>query len=173
VSLRSRPVEVDPRRRDACFRSCDLEHPCLECVARDWAMFPWPRLCREEWAILRSELMSRSGGACEVCGRRFGPGEEGMSAHHRRNRGRGGTDDPTINGLANLLAVCGGRMAGTVGCHGLIEANRDDAVSNGWIVEHGGYVAGAGEPPEVAVPVLLPMGRWYLVPLSGRYSLTA
>lgn len=56
----------------------------------------------------------------------------------------GGTSDPAINYLSNLLWVCG---TGTTGCHGYMESYRTEACAKGWLV-------GDGQDPAL-VPVLL------------------
>lgn len=53
------------------------------------------------------------------------------SIHHRKPRGMGGSRDPRINDLRNLVTLCG---SGTTGCHGHIEANRAEAYADGWLL---------------------------------------
>jgi hypothetical protein len=43
----------------------------------------------------------------------------------------GGTSDPSANGTANLLVLCG---SGTTGCHGWVESNRASARDLGLLV---------------------------------------
>lgn len=66
-------------------------------------------------------------------------------------RGMGGTSLPAdvTHALWNLLIVCG---HGTIGCHGYVERNREEAVARGWIVVHG-----VTSPRDV--PVVLWSGR--------------
>jgi hypothetical protein len=53
------------------------------------------------------------------------------SIQHRKARGMGGTNDPSINSPANLIVLCG---SGTTGCHGHVEVNRREAREYGWAV---------------------------------------
>jgi len=69
-------------------------------------------------------VIARSGGICEVCGRRAM-----TNIHHRRGRGMGGTRR-AIHSPSWLLAVCG--QGNTSGCHGRIESDRPTAEANGW-----------------------------------------
>lgn len=89
------------------------------------------------WA--RQATQARFGGRCARCGR------DGATVHHRKPRGLGGSSDPAINALANLLWVCG---TGTTGCHGWIEHNRADARAAGWLV------------PYTVDPLLIPVRLW-------------
>ena len=73
-------------------------------------------------------IRERSGGLCEVCGRRA------ESTHHRKRGGMGGSKDPAAHSAANLLRVCGD---GTRGCHGMIESNRTASYENGRLVRQG------------------------------------
>lgn len=68
----------------------------------------------------RKLLAQRSGGLCEICGKRA------TNVQHRKNRSQGGGWD-----LSNLLHLCG---TGTTGCHGYIHANPDRSYANGWSV---------------------------------------
>ena len=79
----------------------------------------------------RSVVIQRAGHRCEKC---LGSLADGMSVHHRRPRGMGGTKIPAINSAENLLALCG---SGTTGCHGWVESNREDAYSRGLLVRSG------------------------------------
>jgi hypothetical protein len=143
---------------------------CPTCQAREWAPFPRPELSWEEWEWITQLLMVRSGGLCEGCGKPFGADLQ-PSRHHRRARKAGGTSDPTINGLSNLLLLCGGDLAGVTGDHGFVEHNRAWAEVNGLIVRQGGYLAGGGKPPEVDEPVTLRSGRRVLLdPLYPAYT---
>ena len=97
-------------------------------------------------------IRERSGGLCEVCGRRA------ESTHHRKPRGMGGSQDPAAHSPANLLRVCGD---GTRGCHGMIEADRTGSYGHGWLLRR-------GELP-TCVPVLL-RNRWTLLTEDGQYT---
>lgn len=43
----------------------------------------------------------------------------------------GGTRDPRVNDLRNLVRLCG---SGTTGCHGDIESHRTTARFEGWLI---------------------------------------
>lgn len=89
----------------------------------------------------------RAGNACEICGVR------GENIHHRKPRGMGGTKFE--GGPENLLLLCG---SGTTGCHGWIEANREEARMQGWLVDR-------HELPH-RVPVAY-RGQWCLLTFEG------
>ncbi len=91
------------------------------------------------------------------------------SRHHRDARGMGGSRSPVQHSLANLLLVCGGRLAGVMGCHGRIESDRD------WALERGYLITGTEDQPW-DVPVTLwsgrrvlldPVWQFYLPPPDG------
>jgi len=96
-------------------------------------------------------IRERSGGLCEVCGRRA------ESTHHRKPGGMGGSKDPAAHSPANLLRVCGD---GTRGCHGAIESDRAWSYINGRLLRQGSSPAD--------VPVLLRHG-WVLLTEDGQY----
>lgn len=75
---------------------------------------------------------------CAGCGR-----ADGLSAQHRRARGMGGTSDVTIGHPANGVALCGGQLAGVLGCHGWAERNPTDAELLGWRLAPGEQALGA------------------------------
>lgn len=102
----------------------------------------------------RLTVLTRAHLRCEVCD---GDLSAGMSVHHRKPRGMGGTRDEGINGLANLLAVCG---SGTTGCHGWIEVNRSESRARGLLVYR-------NDDPE-QVPFQDSRGRWWLLTGDGR-----
>lgn len=58
---------------------------------------------RPNWKLLRDQLWTRSHGLCEVSGRALDP--ETFHAHHRRNKGMGGTSREDKDWLSNLLAT--------------------------------------------------------------------
>ncbi|MEV7011757.1 hypothetical protein [Streptosporangium sp. NPDC051022] len=126
-----------------------------------------------DWRTIRHRLALRAGHACEICGATLGPGREG-TVHHRQPRGMGGTRRHTIHSLANLMLLCGGRLGGITGCHGLrVELDRAAAQALGWIVPHGG---GPDADPRRVPIVLWHSGRrvrlddveaTYLPPLDG------
>lgn len=91
---------------------------------------------------VRAAVWTRSLFCCERCGRHTPSGEGGI--HHRRPRGMGGTRNPVINRVSNLMWLCG---SGTTGCHGWVESHRAEAVESGWIVQ------GNRNPADVSVSV--------------------
>lgn len=155
----------------------DYACPCGQ-LWRDLAPFPRPHLVAAEWEMIDQYLLVRSGGFCEVrtpaclAGRRLlhelqrRSGSHLVSRHHRQARGMGGTTDPAIHSLANLLLICG---HGTAGCHGWIEHHGGgpsaglDAYRLGYLVPDGapGHRTDATDPARV--PLLTPSGRWVLL----------
>lgn len=81
-------------------------------------------------AKVRQVVLERDQFRCCRCGSYVGPFGD-FSVHHRRPRGMGGSKRPETNLPANLLTLCG---SGTTGCHGHIEANRDEARAAGLIL---------------------------------------
>ena len=78
--------------------------------------------------VVRARLMARSGGFCEVRGATCW--DEASQAHHRRPRGLGGSRSPQTGQASNGLMVC-------LPCHSYVEANRELARDNGWLVRQG------------------------------------
>lgn len=74
---------------------------------------------------IRQQVYERDHLRCRRCGKL------GESIQHRIPRGMGGSKDPKINALSNLVMVCGD---GTRGCHGWIESHRTAAYRTGWLV---------------------------------------
>jgi len=91
----------------------------------------------------RALVISRDRGCCCVCGRYAGPCP---NVHHRRNRGSGGSRNPSLGLPPNLLVVCG---SGTTLCHGDLTDNRDRAraLDCGWIVS----LNSAADPADIPV----------------------
>ena len=58
---------------------------------------------KANWARLREQLWARCGGRCEVSGTPLD--FETFDAHHRRNKGMGGTSRLDTDLLSNLLAL--------------------------------------------------------------------
>lgn len=90
----------------------------------------------------------RSQKRCERCGT---DSSLRWSIHHRKPRGMGGSKDPAINSLSNLLFLCG---SGTEGCHGWVESNRSVAYIEGLLVYRN------DDPSEI--PVTLRYGEVFL-----------
>lgn len=102
---------------------------------------------------MRVRLLLRAGNRCERCGGRLDTWS-GMSVHHRRPRGMGGTRRPDT--MANLLVLCG---SGTTGCHGEVEANRF------WARGAGLLVSQQRDPADV--PVEAADGRLFVLGVDG------
>lgn len=81
-------------------------------------------------AGVKDDLLTRSGGRCEVGGCPLGVG---YSRHHRLPRRMGGSKRADINELANLLLICGAATSPD-GCHHRIESNREWAYLNGYLL---------------------------------------
>jgi 5-methylcytosine-specific restriction protein A len=105
----------------------------------------------------RQLVAERSGGYCERCGRALAAAVP-MSVHHRKPRRAGGTSDPAVNAVSNLVAVCG---SGVTFCHGEIESRRSEAYADGWLLH-------AGQDP-AEVPVRLRGGPLVLLTVDGGY----
>jgi 5-methylcytosine-specific restriction endonuclease McrA len=78
---------------------------------------------------VRLDVLDRDDLTCVRCGKPAHLAH--YSIHHRKPRGMGGSRDPRINGKANLLLLCG---SGTDGCHGHVEAHREWALANGYLL---------------------------------------
>jgi len=107
----------------------------------------------DEWTVIRHLLSCRSGGKCEVCGRRIAPWPP-WEAHHRLPRGMGGTTDPDENAISRLIVAHSA-------CHAWCESRRADAASRGLLVLH-------GEVPST-VPLTLASGRIVYLDDQGLY----
>ena len=114
------------------------------------------KLDKATWEVIRHLLAVRSSGRCEVRTEECLQIARGYltlprhlaSVHHRLPRGMGGTSDPEINRMSNLVLCCG---TGTTGCHGYITRNPEWALDRGWSVRRG------TDPAEV--PITLPSWR--------------
>lgn len=102
----------------------------------------------------REIAITRSLGKCELCGGRLDQWH-GLSVHHRRPRGMGGSRDPKTNSASNLIVLCG---SATSGCHGKVEKNRADSKRDGLIVSSWSDPA--------SVPILL-NGTWWTLTDDG------
>lgn len=91
---------------------------------------------------------------CEVMAVCQGSAASLWQAHHRRPRGAGGSKRPETNQAANGLLVCGDD-------HRFIEANRETALRNGWLVRQN------QTPSEI--PVLY-RHRWVLLSDDGSVT---
>jgi 5-methylcytosine-specific restriction protein A len=110
----------------------------------------------ERWQHLTTMLAIRSGSRCEGCGQPFTPGKVEPSRHHRLPGKMGGREyNPAHDTLPNLLLLCGGRLAGVLGCHGRTESYRTEAYARGFLVRE-------GQDP-ATVPVTLWSGRIVLL----------
>jgi hypothetical protein len=128
----------------------------------------------EEWRMVRHLLACRSGHRCECCGRLLGAESEG-SAHHRLPQGRGGTSALDPHRLDRLALLCGGSYGGVLGCHGLVESEREAAYECGLLLRHPESLERV--PEVLATPMVLWSGRvvvlddlapGYLAPPGGR-----
>lgn len=78
----------------------------------------------------QDKVRTRDGHYCVRCGSSVL--DTPSSIHHRKPRGMGGTNNPLSYDLRNLVRLCG---TGTTGCHGEIEANRAQALEDGWLIQ--------------------------------------
>jgi hypothetical protein len=86
----------------------------------------------------------------------------GWSAHHRKPRGMGGSSNPKLGEVSNLLILCG---SGTSGCHGWVESNRSEAGSLGYLIP---VAATAPELDPDVVPVVRINGSLVRLSNDGR-----
>jgi 5-methylcytosine-specific restriction enzyme A len=96
---------------------------------------------------VRALVHDRDHGRCVRCA-----ALQGLTIHHRVNRGMGGAREPWINQPHNLLLVC------TV-CNGWFEDHPREAAAAGWKVRR------PADP--AAVPVLYVDGRLWTVTTTG------
>ena len=96
---------------------------------------------------VRDTILARAKGGCEVCF--FAQPDQ---IHHRRPRGAGGSKAVDTNTASNGLAICSG-------CHRMVESNRKEAFTNGWLVHQGHDPA--------SVPVLRFGSDWVLLADDG------
>ncbi|MGH1563075.1 HNH endonuclease [Mumia sp. DW29H23] len=73
---------------------------------------------------VRQDVYDRDAHRCVRCGK----GGQ-LTIQHRIGRGMGGTRDPKVAAVSNLLALCG---SGTTGCHGWVEHHPILADAHGW-----------------------------------------
>lgn len=111
-----------------------------------------------DWDQVLHLLACRSGQRCEICGRPLTRDE--ATIHHRLPRGMGGTSDPGVHDLARLMLLCGGRLGGVRGCHGITERHRTWAYRNGYLIHR---APGTAAPDPATVPVVLRSGRRVLL----------
>jgi hypothetical protein len=123
------------QRRARLARKTRLRRTPLKPAARRLTR---PRCDTGPTAATRQLVWERAGGRCEICGFAATMAGIGYSIHHRLPRRMGGSRAPWINSPANLLLVCG---SGTVGCHGMVEANRANAYGYGWLLKAGQHPA--------------------------------
>lgn len=110
---------------------------------------------------VRQAVRDRDMDTCVVCG--VVVTGRPASIHHRRNRGMGGSSDPRINDVTNLVVVCGD---GTSGCHGMLTDRpwELDAEKHGWIIGRNSIADPA------LVPVLVAWLGWCLPTPSGEWE---
>jgi hypothetical protein len=89
---------------------------------------------------VRDIITARAKGGCEICF--FAIPDQ---IHHRRPRGAGGSKRADTNTASNGIAIC-------AACHRMVESNRTEAFTNGWLVRQGHDPA--------AVPVLRYGSDW-------------
>ena len=108
---------------------------------------------------VRALVYARAAYRCEKC-RRALTGTFGVSLHHRRSKGMGGSRRPDVDSPPNLVALCG---SGTTGCHAEVHSQRLD------VGEPGGFIVPQHTDP-ATVPVLIG-GKWLLLTDDGTYGL--
>jgi len=110
-----------------------------------------------------AQIVARDNAACARCGRGIDLHARGVawSIHHRRPRGMGGSRNAAVNATTNGVVLCG---SGTTGCHGWVEAHRDEARFHGWLVPQW------RDPAEV--PVRHYRAGWAWLTTDGWVALT-
>lgn len=115
---------------------------------------------------VRHMFFEREGQACFYCRRqlawelRGSMLAGGWSAHHRIDRGMGGTT--AVMTLPHGLILCG---TGVTGCHGEVTESKQWALSMGLSIPRN---ATTPEFAPAAVRVRDKYGRWFLLTESGR-----
>lgn len=111
------------------------------------------------WGRIRDALWERSGGRCEVSGVPLD--RHTFDAHHRRNKGMGGTDRPDRDALSNLLALDPVvHNGGPLSVHG----------RRGWSQPRGYLLSKLDPRPAAAHPVRLHGVRWVWLTDDGGYA---
>lgn len=102
-------------------------------------------------------VLHRDGYRCVLDGAAI-RGDRGVQwvLHHRRPRAMGGTRRRDANSPANLLSLC-------AACHGYVESNRAEALSNGWIVLQ-------TQDPAVVAVLVAERSRWVYLTADGGYA---
>lgn len=121
---------------------------------------------------LRANVVVREDGRCFRCGRQVAiyEGETyhdlpvvkrvaEFSIHHRKPRGMGGSNSMDINIFPNLIVLCG---TGTTGCHGWVEANREQAYKDGLLIH-----SGIGNP--ILTPAFSEYRKSWIDLTTGKY----
>lgn len=109
------------------------------------------------WKIIRAKLWERSRGVCEVSGLPLDP--DTFDAHHRRNKGMGGTSRPDTDSLSNLLALDPNvHNGGPQSVHG----------RRTWSEERG-YLLPKDTDRAISWPVLIHGRRWVFLLSDGQY----
>lgn len=113
---------------------------------------------RTNWSVVREQLWERCDGRCEVSGQPLD--RDTFDAHHRRNKGMGGTSRADVDDLDNLLAL-------------------DPVIHNGgpqsvhgrrrWAEEHGFLIPKLSATPPGMWPVRIGGHRLVLLDKSGGY----
>lgn len=101
-------------------------------------------------------VFARDQESCFRCGQglRWEDRGFGWSLHHREPRKMGGRKDAHLSRPSNALTLCG---SGVTGCHGLVESDRD------WALSMGLLVSAFGSERPVDIPVRKRDGSlWYL-----------
>jgi hypothetical protein len=125
---------------------------------------PKPRKATGPTRTTREVVWTRAGGRCELCGGSLA-GMLGFSVHHRLPRRMGGSSRPELNTPANLILLCG---SGTTGCHGRIEANREQAYADGLLLHDGADPA--SEPVMLTNPAVSAWPQVVWLTEDGAYS---
>jgi hypothetical protein len=113
---------------------------------------------KPNWSDLREALWERCGGVCEVSGQPLD--RDTFDAHHRRNKGMGGTYRPDTDTLPNLLALA--PFVHNLS-PGSVHGNPDWSMPRGYLLHQGAANLHL-------VPVLLHGKLWVMLTPTGLYA---
>lgn len=110
--------------------------------------------------FVRELIWCRDQGCCARCGQGLSrPRSDTYDMHHRRPRGSGGTTVRWVNLPANGVLLC-------TRCHALVEAYRNEARDEGYLVRLNGRLTAS------EVPLKHALHGWVLLHDDGKHTRT-